>query len=136
MEPNVEARTSKVLSKLRAQELAKNDYLLLRDLIQTRIDSGLKQKDVAAMLGISQQAISKFEKLDSDPRLSTIRLYAHAVGALIAHVVEKDNGQLLSMGDGWVQAKFTAHVSSTSLPDIANVPARFTNKHTDFSLAA
>lgn len=136
MEPNVEARTSKVLSKLRAQELAKNDYLLLRDLIQLRIDSDLTQKDVADKLGISQQAVSKFEKLDADPRLSTIRLYAHAVGALVAHVVEKDNGQLLSMGDGWVQAKFKTRISSTSIPDFTSVPAKFTSKHTDFSLAA
>lgn len=123
-------------SKLRAKELAKNDYLLLRDLVQLRIDSGLSQKDIAQKLGISQQAISKFEKLDADPRLSTIRLYAHAIGALVAHVVEDDNGQLLSMGDGWVQAKFDTHVSSTSLPEFANVPAKFTSKNTDFSLAA
>ena len=68
MEPTLEERTRKVLSRLRAQELAKNDYLLLRDLIQLRIDSGLTQKDIAEKLGISQQAISKFEKLDSDPR--------------------------------------------------------------------
>jgi transcriptional regulator with XRE-family HTH domain len=136
MEPTLEARTSKVLSKLRAKELAKNDYLLVRDLIQLRIDSELSQKDVAEKLGISQQAVSKFEKLDADPRLSTIRLYAHAIGALVAHVVEKDNGQLLSMGDGWVRARFETHVSSTSLPDFTSVPATFTSKISDFSLAA
>lgn len=136
MEPIVEARLSKVLSKLRAKELAKNDYLLLRDLIQIRIDSGLTQKDLAEKLGISQQAISKFEKLDADPRLSTVRMYAHAVGALVAHVVEKDNGQLMSMGDGWVQATFKTSISSTSIPAFTTVPAKFTSQHTNFSLAA
>ena len=54
----------------------------------------------------------------------------------MAHVVEKDNGQLLTVGDGWVQAKFETRVSSTRVPEFGFVPTKFTNKTTDFSLAA
>lgn len=76
----------------RAKMLAKNDYKLMADLVQIRISRGLTQPQVAKRLGISQQAVSKLESYSSDPRLSTIRRYANAVEALVAHVVEADEG--------------------------------------------
>ncbi|MDN5558781.1 MAG: helix-turn-helix domain-containing protein [Ruaniaceae bacterium] len=42
---------------------------------------------MAKLLGVSQQAINKFERYDSDPKLSTIRRYANAVGVLVEHRV-------------------------------------------------
>jgi len=87
-------------SQRRAVALAKNDYRLLFDLQRLRVAQGLSQKDVAKLLGITQQAVSKFENLDSDPRLSTIRQYAHAIGALVAHTVDQDTGQL-EVGTEW-----------------------------------
>lgn len=81
-------------SKLRAKYLAKEDYDLVFQLVTLREQSGLSQTDVAERLGISQQAVSKFERMESDPRLSTIRSYAHAIEALVAHSVDKDKGQL------------------------------------------
>ncbi|MEN2739532.1 helix-turn-helix transcriptional regulator [Microbacterium sp. X-17] len=77
----------------RATELAKADYRLLLGLIKARKSRGLTQKDVADKLGVSQPTIADFERQDSDPKLSTIRRYAHAVGAIVTHQVELDNGQ-------------------------------------------
>ena len=71
----------------RAKRLARNDNAMLRELVQTRRRCGLTQTDVAEALGISQQAVSQFERLESDPRLSTIRQYANVVGVLVDHGV-------------------------------------------------
>lgn len=64
-----------------AAALARQTYGLLFGLIEVRGQRGLSQADVADVLGVSQQAVSKFEQMDSDPRLSTVRKYALAVGA-------------------------------------------------------
>lgn len=70
-----------------ATQLAGSDYLLIADLVQKRIDSGFTQAQVAEKLSITQQAVSKFESLETDPRLSTIRKYALVVNALITHKI-------------------------------------------------
>lgn len=72
---------------LLASANAEQDYGMLYRLIQIRVDRGLTQTDVARKLGVSQQAISQFESMDSNPALSTIRSYALAVGATISHTV-------------------------------------------------
>ena len=77
-----------------AIEQAENDYSLVIDLVQFRIDSGLTQVQVAELLGISQQAVSKFENLETDPRLSTIRKYATAINALVRHEVSGNRSNL------------------------------------------
>lgn len=79
--------------QMRATALAESDLDLLIDLIELRRRGPLTQKDVAEALGISQQAVSAFERLESDPRLSTIRQYAHAIGALVLHEVQADEGR-------------------------------------------
>ena len=81
-------------SRLRARHLVNEDRELRFELIRLREAAGLKQKDVASRLGVSPQAVSKFERIDADPRLSTIRRYAHAIGAIVSHKVEADEGQL------------------------------------------
>ena len=78
----------------RARALVKADRALLRSLVALRKEQGLKQKDIAERLGISQASVASFERYDNDPKLSTVRRYAHAVGALVAHAVELDCGQL------------------------------------------
>lgn len=114
----------------RAKLLATNDYKLLADLVQVRRDSGLTQHDVAERLGISQQAVSKLENYSSDPRLSTLRRYAHAVGALVAHVVEADDGQL-SEGRAWVS--FTYSIADVPPARTYVAPAL---RRGDFAIAA
>lgn len=66
-----------------AQKLAQNEYDLLFGLIKRRLEAGLTQTDVAEVLGVSQQAVAKFESMESDPRLSTISQYAMAINTLI-----------------------------------------------------
>ncbi len=72
-----------------AKQLAIANYELLSDLVKIRIESGLTQKDVADLLQVSQQYISKFESLESDPRLSTISKYAMAINVLIEHKIRE-----------------------------------------------
>lgn len=78
---------------LRADALVKNDSELLDALIQMRIDKGLSQAEVGRRMGVSQPTVAAFES-QRDPKLSTIRRYAHAVEALVSHSVEPDVGQL------------------------------------------
>jgi len=70
-----------------ATELAEADERMLYALIRARKDAGLSQRDLAEALGIKQSSVAAFERYDNDPRLSTIRRYAVAVGALVDHRV-------------------------------------------------
>ncbi len=80
---------------LRADFLAENDQALMDALIRVRAERGLTQAHVAKAMGVKQPTVADFEAHDSNPTLSRIRRYAHAVGALVAHRVEIDSGQLL-----------------------------------------
>ncbi|OBA88778.1 hypothetical protein A5633_08390 [Mycolicibacterium elephantis] len=75
-----------------AKALARNDLEMLADLVRLRQELGLTQEDVAKVIGRDKSAVSRFERLDSDPRLSTVRRYARAVGALIEHRVTEFAG--------------------------------------------
>ncbi|MBT1620607.1 helix-turn-helix domain-containing protein [Curtobacterium flaccumfaciens pv. poinsettiae] len=92
-----------VLAKARAQLLARSDRQLKSDLIAQRRRAGMTQKQVADLLGISQQAVTKLERYDSDPKLSSLRRYANAVGAIVEHRVSPDVGQsaLLAASSRW-----------------------------------
>ncbi|MGD8168546.1 helix-turn-helix domain-containing protein [Herbiconiux sp. P16] len=118
----------------RARALASSDYKLIADLVAVRQANGLKQRDVAEMLGITQQAVSKIEGHDSDPKLSTVRMYANAVGALVAHVVEADRGQL-DNGKAWMAVSYVAspraHRDSASMSYVARPAKKYS-----FALAA
>ena len=98
---------------LRADLLTENDRRLLDDLVRVRKERGLSQSDVAAQLGVKQPTVADFEAYDSNPTLSRIRRYAHAVGALISHRVELDSGQLLDhRRDEWLPASITVKVTA------------------------
>jgi len=71
-----------------ALDLAYADQQLIEDLIAARVAVGLQQKDVAARIRRDPAVVSTFEKLGGDPRLSTIRRYARAVGVRVTHHVE------------------------------------------------
>lgn len=72
-----------------AKELVEADLELLEALVQIRGDREMSKSDVAEAIGRHRSVITNFEKLTSDPHLSTIRRYALAVGARITHVVER-----------------------------------------------
>jgi transcriptional regulator with XRE-family HTH domain len=92
-----------VLAKARARLLARYDRQLKSELIAQRRRAGMTQKQVAELLGVSQQAVTKLERYDSDPKLSSLRRYANAVGAIVEHRVVTDIGQsaLLAATSRW-----------------------------------
>ena len=138
---------------LRAEFLVSGDRELLRRLVEVRKERGLSQAQVGDLMGVAQPTVAAFEAHDSNPQLSTIRRYAHAVRALIRHEVEADSGQL---GDGRGQrmdtptakvhlasASFTLAVASSVFDQVDAGAAPFRrlesagrSERTDFALAA
>lgn len=81
------------LVRARAKVLAREDRELKAELIKIRQESGLTQKELADIMSVTQQAIHKLERYDSDPKASTLRRYANALGAFYEHQVHEDHGQ-------------------------------------------
>lgn len=96
------ARSDEALIEL-ATENAAADNDMRWALIQARRDAGLTQRELADYLGVKQATISSFERPENDPRLSTIRRYATAVGALIAHHVTTE--ERIFGTDGWIMVE-------------------------------
>lgn len=65
--------------------LADDDFL--EDLVALRRAKGLTQQAVATRMKRDKSVVSRFENLGADPRLSTIRRYARAIGARVEHRV-------------------------------------------------
>lgn len=63
-----------------ACELVEDHAELVSRLAAERKRLGLTQAEVAERMGTTAGKVDEFEKLDSDPRLSTVRRYAMAVG--------------------------------------------------------
>lgn len=129
--------------RARAKVLAREHRTMRAELVTLRRDAGLTQGDVAERMGVTQQAVSKFERYDSDPKLSTVRRYANAVGALVEHRVERDQGQsvvLAAARSAWVPVDnvcflgIRSNEPKTSLLGTAawSTP---TSQRTDFALA-
>lgn len=100
----------------RAADQVEADEEMLYELIQARRASGLTQRELATILGVKQPTIAKFEHHDNDPRLSTIRRYALAVGAHVRHDVlpaEQAADPLAAWSTANVTAQFTIPVTST-----------------------
>ena len=70
-----------------ARELAREDQILLARLVNYRREH-FTQEQIAESLGVSQPAISALERIGSDPKLSSIRRYARALGVLVRHQVD------------------------------------------------
>lgn len=93
--------------RARAKLLAQENSEMRARLVEIRREAGLSQADVAALLGVTQQAVHKIERYDADLKLSTLERYANAVGALVFHRVEADNGRAVRMvtGADWVSGR-------------------------------
>lgn len=63
---------------------------MLRALVSYRHEHNLTQEDVAERMGVSQPAVSQFERYDANPRLDTVRRYAMAVGVTLQTTVKDD----------------------------------------------
>lgn len=131
------------LVRSRAKVLAREHRQLRSELVRVRQENGLSQADVAAMLQISPQAVSKLERYDADPKLSTLARYANAVGALIEHKVTADRGQSLALAATcpWGEARTTSKIPSiptgTSPVHRSSTPAAWAanSVRSDFALA-
>lgn len=71
------------LIRERASTLASAHRKMMFDLFEIRVERGMTREDVAEVLGITPQRVSKLERYDSNPRLEAVRKYANAIGALL-----------------------------------------------------
>lgn len=100
-------------ARRRARALAEADEELHSKLLKARELQGLSQRHVAEIMGVTQPTVASFEAYDNDPRLSTIRRYAHAVGVTVEHTVLLDG---IELECGWTtfgEAKFSFQKDSS-----------------------
>jgi transcriptional regulator with XRE-family HTH domain len=74
----------------RAAALVEDHRQLLEALVTIRQIRELNQSELGERMGVSQSAVSQFERYDANPRLSTLRRYALAVGARLETRVVDD----------------------------------------------
>lgn len=70
---------------------ADNAYGLIERLRDVRRADGLSQTEVARRMGRHQSVVSNIERLGSDPRWSSIRNYASALGVVIGYDVHEQH---------------------------------------------
>ena len=70
-------------------DAALKERRLLRELAARRVEMGLSQKVVAALMGTTQPALARLERGEIDPKLSTLERYAAALGQTIAVIAVK-----------------------------------------------
>jgi DNA-binding XRE family transcriptional regulator len=65
----------------KAYEESEQEYLLVREMISARSQSGLTQEAVAELMGTTKSAVSRLESAGKHaPSLTTLKKYAKAVG--------------------------------------------------------
>ncbi len=70
-------------------DAALKERRLLHELAAKRVEMGLSQKTVAALMGTTQPALARLERGEIDPKLSTLERYAEALGQSIAVIAVK-----------------------------------------------
>lgn len=55
-------------------------YNLIKEIVQYRKSAGITQKEVAARSGLTQQMVSRMEKIDNSPTLDNFLRYVLAIG--------------------------------------------------------
>lgn len=74
------------------EHLADQDEQLIANLVRLRERAGLTVDELARAWCVPVSVIEDFERPGSDPRLSTVRLYAAAIGARYLHRARLDAG--------------------------------------------
>jgi DNA-binding XRE family transcriptional regulator len=74
----------------RAEILVDNDTSYIESLVALRKANGLSTFEVANRVSVSEETIIDLESYHSDPKLSLLRRYAHAVNAIVKHSVIMD----------------------------------------------
>lgn len=77
----------------RARKQIRLDGQLVEQLKAIREQQGVTQEELAFRMGITQPAVSSIESGNTDPKLGTLRRYANALGCVISHHVETDDGR-------------------------------------------
>ncbi|WP_271985307.1 helix-turn-helix domain-containing protein [Pseudoclavibacter terrae] len=113
-----------------ADELVQADKRLLAELIRARVRADKTQAQVAAAMGVSQSAVARIEGGERDLHLSTLRRYAHAIGALVQHIVTPEYATQAR----W-RGRETAVSSVTTYDDVTGRAGRMRNAHTTRVLA-
>lgn len=76
-----------------ANDLTANDLDLIAGLVKIREAKGLTRAEVADRMGTTPHAVGELESASADPRLSTLRRYAIAIGASVEHHVTEQNSE-------------------------------------------
>ncbi len=66
-------------------------------LAKIREELNMSQTQLATSLGVKQPAIAKMEKVDNDPKLSTLKRYVKALGGELAIDVLLPNGRRIAL---------------------------------------
>ena len=65
----------------KAYKESEEEYLLVREMLEARYNSGLTQEAVAQLMGTTKSAVSRLESAGKHaPSLTTLKKYARAVG--------------------------------------------------------
>ena len=116
-----------------ARELAESDINLIHTLRCVREEQGLSQRQLGDRMGVSQATVSDFESGESEPKLSTVRRYAHALDVLVTHTVRPCSGEKPE-GFMWVSVQ-AAVPASRPASELHNYRVG-NSKRTDFALGA
>lgn len=91
---------------------------LIKALVDRRRELGLVQQEVAERMETTQSAVSDFERLGGDPKLSTLQRYARAINARLGvRLEERDGmGEWCEIGSGSLSGLWT---DPPSIPNVA-----------------
>ncbi|NEZ85885.1 XRE family transcriptional regulator [Clostridium botulinum] len=71
-------------------------YKLIKSLVEFRKSAGITQKEVAERSGLTQQMVSRMEKIDNSPTLDTFLRYVLALGLEL----KLDGSNVFGAGNG------------------------------------
>ncbi len=117
-----------------ARELAEADLRLIAQIRAKREERGLTQRQLGRLLNVSQATVSEFESGQIEPRMQTIRRYAHALGIRIEHTV-RDADLGYQLGDNAIEVMMPRG-GFRSNPKPPRYSAISNSKRTDFGIAA
>lgn len=120
-----------------ARELADDHLELIAALRAVREHLELSQAELGARMGVSQATVSAFESGESEPRLSTVRRYAHALGANVRTSVTHQGTEFTS-APTWA-VRWDGRVNAATSLTSSQVPLQMgaaRAKKTDFAVAA
>ncbi|WP_460403340.1 helix-turn-helix domain-containing protein [Actinophytocola sediminis] len=86
-------------------------------LVRARRDRGLTQAAVAEQMETTQSAVSNFERIGGDPKLSTILRYANAIGAQVHIGVSFDGHAPVTTSQS---TRVTARSAEAGMPSVAH----------------